>query len=190
MEEDFKEMLEQYLDYSIIEEKKILDEEEADSLNNSKSESPFDKEEAISIDKFVNDYLGYEMNCSTLYHSGLRELGLEYVVGISNDFANDNVEYVKRGFILLVIDARGKRGTYLNPEYVKKYFEKDDIVEEYKIFSRLQEIELSKLNAFYTKYMLAKAKFDDINTFLDVLRESRSVRKLERIKKERRNKND
>ena len=181
--EDFGKLLEAYLDYQTIELKKSMDEKDDNNIQKSKTSSPFSKDDSISIDRFVKEYLGYDMDCATLYHSGLKELKLDYVIGISNDFANDNVEYVKKGYLLLVLDARGNRGTYMNPIYIKKYLEKDDIVEKYKMFTKLQEINLSKINLYYTKYLVALEEFDALDKFMKVAKESRSINKLENMRK-------
>lgn len=84
-------------------------------------EKYFDKySDTISIGKFVNCYLGIDADCRNLRHMGLKSLESPYEVGISNAYADKNPEYVKNGMILLVLDSRGDRASYINPVVLKK----------------------------------------------------------------------
>lgn len=180
--EDFEKLLEEYLNFEEFEV------EEEENLEQSKSagsrkESPFTVDDAISIDRFVNAFLGYQMNCSTLYHSGLRQLELDYVIGVDNGFANKNIEYVKRGFLLIVIDARGKRGTYINPVYIQKYLNKEDIEKTYKSFRRAQQIELAKIKTYYNKYLEAQMSYNELERFERLIKETHKESKIKVIEK-------
>ena len=185
--ESFEQLLDDYLDFEDYEFKEEDYEEEVEEKQ-VRTESPFTSEDAISMTKFVTAFLGYQMDCSNLYHSGLRELGLERAIGVDNNFANKNVEYVKRGFLLIVIDAKGNRGTYLNPVYIQKYLERDDVENIINTFNRLKEVEKKKAKLYYDKYMTAMVKHDEIERFIQVLREAHKEGKVRKL--ERRMKND
>ena len=186
--ETFEQLLEEYLDFEFFEDK----EDDFDIYEKSeilaRTESPFTIDDAISITKFVTTFLGYQMDCSNLYHCGLRELGLDNVIGVDNNFANKNIEYVKKGFLIIVIDAKGKRGTYLNPVYIQKYLEKDDVEDLYNAFHKLQAIELKKINDYYEKFRQAKIAYEEIERFTQLLKETHKEGKVKRL--ERRYKND
>ena len=189
-EENFLELLEQYLDNEQIESKKRNDQEEDKKQDHITSESNFNIEDTISIGRYVNDYLGIPGNCSKLYHSGLKELGCSYVMGVDNNFANKNPELVRQGYLLLVIDARGNRGTYINPYYLQKLMTKDNIEKELKAFSKKKQIELTKLSEYYRKYLEVKAEYDNNNKFYNVLRETHKVKQLKKLMKKEDVKND
>ncbi|MBE6161620.1 MAG: hypothetical protein E7158_05345 [Firmicutes bacterium] len=184
--EDFEKLLEDYLDFEEYGEKdKDLDIYECKS---SSTESPFTQEDSISISKFVNHYLEFDCDAKNLYHSGLRELQLDYVIGIDNNFANKNSEYVKRGFLLIVIDAKGKRGTYLNPVYIKKYLERADIAKVLSTFQKIQQIEFPKLDEYFNRYLEALMQFEEREKFKTLLLETHKMNKIRKL--ERRMKND
>ena len=92
-EESFYDLFEQYLDEEEIKSKKELDlEEKSEDIINT--DSPFTIEDTITLNDFVNNFLMIECDASNLYHSGLKDLKCQYVVGVSNDFANKNPETV------------------------------------------------------------------------------------------------
>ena len=184
--EDFSKLLDDYLDFEGIEYEDEIEEKKKNST--TRVESPFTDEDAISIDRFVNAFLGYQTDCSNLYHSGLRDLELDFVIGVDNNFANKNPEYVKRGYLLIVIDARNNRGTYLNPVYIQKYLNKEDILRTYYKFSRMKNIELDKLEYYYAKFLEAQRAYEELERFITILRETNKENKVRKL--ERRNKND
>ena len=190
-EENFLDLLDNYLDLETIEQKKREDKEE--TVSNKKhiqTESVFTEEDSISIARYVNDYLGISGDCSKLYHSGLKEIGCSYVMGIDNNFANKNPELVHQGYLLLVIDSRNHRGTYVNPYYLKKMITKNDIEKELKTFSKKKQIELTKLSEYYKKYLEVKAEYDNNNKFYNLLKETHKVKQLKKIMKKEDVRND
>ena len=132
-QENFLELLEEYLNDEEIEMKKRLDQENDDEKKIT-TNSPFRVEDTISISRFANEYLEITGNCSNLYHSGLKDLGCKYLVGVDNNFANKNPELVYKGYLLLVVDAHHDRGTYINPYYIKEFLKNSNIEKEYNIF--------------------------------------------------------
>ena len=162
MEENFEELLDLYLDDEIIEEKKNNDElEELKEKVSVKVESVFTTEDSITIGRFVNDYLNIDGDCERLYHSGLKDLNSDYVMGVDNNYANKNPELVKQGYLLLVVDARGKRGTYVNPFYLEELLNRDEVDKEFKSISKLRINDIEKLAEYYNKYMELKTRVDN-----------------------------
>ena len=190
-EDSFLDLLEEYLDDDVIEQKKHDDEKEnKKETKKTQTESTFVEEDSISISRYVNDYLGIPGNCSKLYHSGLKELGCEYVMGVDNNFANKNPELVHQGYLLLVIDAKHHRGTYINPYYLRKIMNKDDVEKELKAFSKKRQIELKKLSEYYKKYLELKAEYDNNTKFYSLLKETHKEKQLRKIMKKEDVKND
>lgn len=93
--------------------------------------------DGISIQNFVRDYLGTEHNCSKLKHQGLKSFDNPYVIGVSNDFALKNFDYVVRNELIIVIDDYGNPGTYINPIIIKKLIELETYKEQLKIISSI-----------------------------------------------------
>ena len=183
-EDSFLDLLEEYLDDDIIEKK--LQEDQDDNIQEKKkiqSESVFTEEDSISISRYVNDYLGIPGNCSKLYHSGLKELGCEYVMGVDNNFANKNPELVHQGYLLLVMDAKHHRGTYINPFYLLKLMNKDNVERELKAFSKKRQIELKKLSEYYKKYLEVKEEYENNTKFYSILKETHKVKQLRKMMK-------
>lgn len=128
-EENFYELVNQYLDLESIYEKLEKD-KEVENHSDSLKKSPFSIDDTISINSFVNKFLNIQTDATNLYHCGLKKLNCPYVIGVSNEFANKNPEYVKLGFLLIVIDAHKNRGTYFNPIYLHKVLEMDKIKDD------------------------------------------------------------
>ena len=147
--EDFGSILDLYLDQDEIEEKIKQDKNnEAKNKKNSKTKSNnFSK--VISISDFVNYYLGAEHDCTALKHQGLKSFKNPYVVGVSNNFALKNPDCVMRNEILVVIDAFGNPGTYINPKLLKNV----ETMEEYKFLLGL--LHKIKLHSFENANNLA-----------------------------------
>ena len=69
------------------------------------------------------------MDCSKhvrgITHALLRKLTDDHVVGIDNDFAFYNPQYLKNEYLIVVCDSNGDFGTYLNPTLLADYIETD-----------------------------------------------------------------
>ena len=187
LDENFIELLDQYLDEEEIESKKESDlmEEKREQLKNF-SDSNFTVEDTITIGRFVNDYLEIPGDCSKLYHSGLKDLGSDLVMGVDNNFANKNPELVKQGYLLLVIDSRNKRGTYVNPFYLERVLNKNEVELEFNIFSKAGIHDLEKLVEYYNKYMELLERVENNQRFYDLLRQAHKTKHLNKLLEKRR----
>lgn len=179
---DFIKALDEYLDDEMIQEKIEEDIEEEKIKKNVKHDSNFTTEDTITISRFVNEFLGLQADCSNLYHSGLKDLNISLVVGVDNNFANKNPEYVKSGLLLLVIDAKGNRGTYINPKKLHEFFEKEEIDEEFKVFMKQRISDIRKVSDYYAKYNELKEKIELNESFYRFLVEARKVKKAKEAK--------
>ena len=181
MEENFLDLLEQYLDEEEIELKKREDFiQEEQEKNIIQTESNFSKEDSISIDRYVNEFLGIPGDCSNLLHCGLKDLECDYVMGIDNNFANKNPELVHQGYLLLVIDSHNKRGTYVKPIYLRKYISKD-AERELELFYKKRLHDLKRLEQFYNEYQLVLNEVQNNEKFYNLLRENNKVKQLNKI---------
>ena len=150
--EDFKDLLDQYMDIDVINEKVNGDiKEQMEKTNyNKRSENNFVK--TITIREFVNKYLGIEHECNNLKHQGLKSFNSPYIIGVSNDFASKNPEYVLKNDILVVIDSYKNPGSYINPNLLRQI----ETMEEYKYaLSLLEKITLndfSNLKELFVDY--------------------------------------
>ena len=182
MDENFIDLLDEYLCSEELEMKKIEDQEKiVKEIKNNHTESPFTEDDYISIDRYVNDCLGIKMNCSHLYHCGLKDIGTPYVMGVSNDFANKNPELVKQGYLLLVKDARHNRGTYINPIYLDRILKKEEAEKELKVLSHQRDVDLQKLDMFYRQYQEQKLLVEKNEEFYNVLKETHKVKQVKQF---------
>lgn len=182
MEEKFCDLLEEYLNEEEISIKKEQDEEFFlnSNENTKKKASPFGLENTISIQEYATQYLGFKGNYETLLHCGLKELKCPYVVGVDNRFANKNPELVYKGFLLLVLDYKKRRGTYINPIYLRKMITRFD--ERALLLLQRQRIhDLEKLQLLFAQYECLKEQVEKNQAFLELLRKLHKNEKLEEL---------
>lgn len=182
-EESFCELLEQYLDSDEINKKITLDDEYEEMSDNISSDSPFTIDDTITINDFVNNFLMIKCDASNLYHCGLKYLKCPYVVGVANDFANKNPELVKQGKLLLVTDGKKRRGTYVNPVYLRKVLGKEDVEKEFELFTRQRIQDLEKLDEFYSQYIVLRELVEMNQDFYNLLAKQNKLKNLKKIKK-------
>ena len=142
--ENFESMAD--VDLSLYDDASAYEQEEEENVKvNKRTESVFTEDDTITISRFVNNYLGINMNCSGLYHEGLKELLGAYEVNdritpadflfpLPNRIADSNPQLVYDGYILVVIDNKnnGVRKDYLSPTILKEILRKQE-VEEHRL---------------------------------------------------------
>ena len=187
--EDFKELLENYLDEEEIAKKREEDSSEELEIKNNKTINNFHI--TISIQDFVNYYLGTEHDCKNLKHRGLKSFNNPYVIGISNDFATKNPDYVRRNEILVVIDDYGNPGTYINPNLLRKIKTMEECKHLLKLLQKVRIYNLEKINKLYTEYMNIQNKILDLEKIyvdgcdlLYVLNKNNILRKIKKYVRE------
>lgn len=187
--EDFKELLEKYLDEEEIAKKREEDSSEELEIKNNKTINNFLI--TISIKDFVNYYLGTEHDCKNLKHRGLKSFNNPYVIGISNDFAAKNPDHVRRNEILVVIDDYGNPGTYINPNLLRKIKTMEECKHLLKLLQKVRIYNLEKINELYTEYMNIKNKILDLEKIyvdgcdlLYVLNKNNILRKIKKYVRE------
>ena len=158
--ENFEELLENYLNEEEIIKKREEDSFETVETKANRTINNF--QITISIQDFVNYYLGTEHNCKNLKHRGLKSFNNPYVIGISNDFATKNPDCVRRNEILVVIDDYGNPGTYINPNLLKKIKTMEECKHLLKLLQKVRIYNLENVNKLYTEYMSIQSKIFDL----------------------------
>ena len=202
----------QMIDQENREEK--AEEQQNRKKSNHSTESRFPETIAISIKDYVEHYLGIasiprleivehtkykkgkkvktktttRINYDTLWHHGLKEIGSPLVFGVDNEYANKNPDKVYSGELLLVIDSKGNRGTYVNPEFIKQLIESEDIEQELKKLRRTGIHQLDELEEYIRECVNLQVKYETTlkqnKKTLEMLKETHKMRKFKELKKE------
>lgn len=117
------------------------------------------KIDGISIQTFVEHYLGTRHDCYMLKHQGLKSFNNPYLIGVSNDFAIKNFDYVGKNELVIVIDDFGNPGTYVNPLNIKKLMELEVCKEKIKL---LNNISCHNFNEAAILYQMCSQLISDI----------------------------
>lgn len=216
-QEDFEMMLEDYMDEDIIDEiikQDELEEDRQQKKGGRPTETKFPMAITISINDYVTCYLGLQsipaieevehhvyrrgkkiklqstqkVNHTTLWHHGLKDIGSPLVFGVANDYANKNPDKVYGGELLLVIDAKGNRGTYVNPVFLRQLIESEDIEQELKKLRRTGIHQLDELEEYIRTCAQLQLKYESTKVqtekTLEVLHETHKMHKYKQLKKE------
>lgn len=138
--------------------------------------------DSISIGQFVNQYLEIDADCSNLKHIGLRSFCSPLVIGVSNTYADKNPELVKRGFLLIVLDCKKNKGTYINPIKLRELIDKDLIEDELNELEKIRISNLEELSIHYTKYMKILEQYMRLENFYNIVKELNKSDNIELIK--------
>lgn len=162
--ENFKEMLEDYLDENEINSKKKIDSEEIiKKKNHSKYKHQF--ENTITIREFVNNYLGINNSCENLRHIGLKSFGSPYIIGVSNDFAIKNNEFVLRNEILIVVDTYGNPAAYVNPNLLRQITTMEELKNTINILEKIRLNSLLGIKSLYDQYDFINKQINQLSLF-------------------------
>ena len=183
--EDFSKMIDEYWDDEMVQSKITADQEDdvdEEEFVDSRIDSPFTPADEISIDDFVNRYLDIKGNFSRFRHFELKTLNCPYIIGVKNEYADQNVDFVKnKKYLLIVIDRNGKRGTYINPVIAREFF--DFNPEDAKEFMSQRKNDFEHLVEFFENYLKIKAKYEAYQEFFNILKETKKIMKFKSIKK-------
>lgn len=162
--ENFEEMLENYLDENEINSKKKMDFEEIiKKKNHSKYKHQFEK--TITIREFVNNYLGINHDCENLRHIGLKSFKSPYIIGVSNDFAIKNNEFVLRNEILIVVDSYGNPAAYINPNILKQITTMEELKNTINILEKIRLNSLLGIKSLYDQYDFINKQINQLSLF-------------------------
>lgn len=160
--ENFENLLDKYIDENQIKEKIKLDikkeQEEVKIMKDKKVSDKFLR--TISINEFVNYYLGSKHNCQNLKHKGLKSFENPYVVGISNEFAIKNPDCITRNEIVVVIDAYGNPGTYINPELLKNIQNMEEYKRILNIWKNVHIHDFEDIQTLYSEFSKIMSKIN------------------------------
>ena len=188
MEENFKDLLDQYWNDEEVNEKlnnDLIEEEEEQQENNpviydSRIDSPFNVADEISINDFINEYLKIKGDYTKFRHYELRNMDCPYVIGVANEYADNNPDFVKKKkYLLIVIDRNGNRGTYVNPVIAHEFFDYD-YEEAEKIINNPEH---EHVDEFISELRRIKAEYKAYQEFFNILRETKKITKFKKIEK-------
>lgn len=141
-------------------------------------EKTIDSKYKISLNDFVNKYLKTNGDFSYLRHKDLKSLNSPFVVTVSYDYVNDNIEYLLSGYILLVNDRFNNIGCYINPKMLTKACCYDEIENKIKKSSPLKEF---KDLGIIKNCML---QLNEIEPIIQILEDNQKIYKLYEIKEQ------
>ena len=216
-EENFELLLDDYMDEEELNQQFEADEKEIKKEQKKSShstESKFPETIAISIKDYVEHYLGIasipsveiiehtkykkgkkvktktttRINYDTLWHHGLKEIGSPLVIGVDNEYANKNPDKVYSGELLLVIDSKGNRGTYVNPAFIRQLIESEDVEKELRKLRKTGIHQLDELEEYIRACVDLQVKLDaaekQTKKTLEVLKDTHKMKKFKELKKE------
>jgi len=160
--EKFEDMLEMYLNEEEIEYKKKIDEEEME-IEKKTNKYRHEFKNTITIREFVNCYLETEHDCDNLKHVGLKSFKNPYVIGVSNDFAIKNMEYVLKNEILIVTDAYNNPAAYINPIILKQIETMEQLKYTMNILEKIRIHNIANIKKLYEE-------FDDLNKRMKLIK--------------------
>ena len=190
------------------------DEERTTSRDHHHTESKFDDSISISINDFVSLYLGIDFtpgtvertkiyyakdetgkrrankvtttktSYKTLWHQGLKDIGSPFVFGVSNEYANKNPDKVYDGELLLVVDSKGNRGTYINPKYLQALMYNDELKKKLAELRRTGISDLELLADYMEECARLQAQIDINRKVEKMLKETHKIQKFKELKKE------
>lgn len=191
-EENFEQLLEQYIDDNEIEEKKRLEDEKYYYEKKASLDSHNDlsnlNEYTITIEEFIRDYLKMDVckiEAKNLTHKNFKDLTKDnpLVIGIYNGYV-DIDEVVKRDYIL-VTDCFGNIGSYLNPCALRDLTRLDIISKQLKLMSKIRITILSDLDRLYKEYNSALKEHEYLklkcSNYYEMLKKANKTKTLKHI---------
>lgn len=140
--------------------------------------------DSISIGQFVSQYLEINVDCTNLKHKGLKSFDSPFVIGVSNSYADKNPELVKKGFLLLVLDCKKNKGTYINPIALRSLLDKELVEDELRELQKIRTHNFEEMNDFFQKYMEVAQMQEQLERFYGIMKELRKESSLEKIKRQ------
>lgn len=169
-EENFGELLDQYIDDTEIEEKKRLEDKEyGEEKSNLESHNDLShlSSYAITITEFIKDYLEMDISkieTQNLTHKNFKDLTKDnpLVIGIYNKYVD--IDEVVKGDYILVTDYFGNIGSYLNPNHLRDLTRLEIIKKQLKIMGKIRISMLSELDELYNRFLLVAEEYEYLSS--------------------------
>ena len=162
MAEDFGKLFEKYMTGSL--EKYYSDFDYIDSPTIKKKRVEFEDGQYIEMNNFIEEYLPGFVDCSRhvkgLTHATLKKLTAGNLIGIDNDFAFYNPQYLKNKYLIVVCDYNGDFGTYLNHKLLDEYIKAGTAREDIKKMSKTIYHDMKVVRIIYMKLQKAIETFE------------------------------
>jgi hypothetical protein len=179
--ENFESMAD--VDLSLYDDASQYEQEEEENVRvNKRTESVFTEDDTITISRFVNSYLGINMDCSNLYHEGLKELlgayeindritPADFLFPLPNRIADNNPQLVYDGYVLVVIDNKknGCRKDYLSPTILKEILRKPEVEEHRKELTRNGVKDFNHLGEYINEFYAVSQELTTIELYEQIV---------------------
>ena len=186
--ENFEVLLDSYLNLNEIENKIQSDNEEiAKEEKNLAIKKGIDYDNTITIHDFLKNYLHARTNpeFDKMTLPTLKLLGYKssFVMGVHEKFAKNNPELLDQGFLVLVKDTEHNRAIYINPYFICKLLEDEEIDLKLKKFSNSKSINLEDIDEYYNEYQKLLGDKEDNEITYNIIKRTRKEKKFVRLKK-------
>lgn len=185
--EDFELLLDSYLNEKEIENKKQSDDDEiAKEEKKIAIKKGINYDNTITIHEFLKNYLHAHTNpeFDKMTLPTLKLLGYKsgFVMGVHENFAKNNPELLEQGFLLLVKDPEHHRAIYINPYFIYKLLEDEEIDLELKKFSNPKSINFEEISNYYNEYQKLLWDKEDNEITYNIIRRTHKERKFVKLK--------
>ena len=139
-----------------------------------KNLSRFDKvKDMIRMEEFVIQYLndGVYVDCHKLTHKQLKSFNNPYVVAVSYEFVDANIELVLTNKILLVSDHHGNIAPYINPQELRRLKNLGSIEDQITELKKVRINQLSKLVSLWGQMQVLLYEKNQIEGTIEILEE-------------------
>ena len=184
------------VDLSLYDDASAYEHEEEENVRvNRRTESVFTEDDTITLGKFVNNYLGIRIDCSNLYHEGLKDLLDAYQINsmitpadllfpLPNRVADEHPKLVYDGYVLIVIDNKNKgvRKDYVNPNILKAILRKGEVEARKKELTRVGIRDLDFLHEYIYEFNAVCQELSSIELYEQIVDSVKRHTKLEGLK--------
>ncbi len=149
-----------------------------------KNLSRFDKvKDTMRMEDFVIQYLndGVYVDCYKLTHKQLKSFNNPYVVAVSYEFADANIELILTNKILLVSDRYGNIAPYINPRELKRLETLGSIEDQITELKKVRINQLSKLVNLWGQMQILLYEKDQIEGTIGILEEINRSSKVDEL---------
>lgn len=185
--ENFEVLLDSYLNLNEIENKIQSDNEEiAKEEKKLAIKKGIDYDNTITIHDFLKNYLHARTNpeFDKMTLPTLKLLGYKssFVMGVHEKFAKNNPELLDQGFLVLVKDTEHNRAIYINPYFIYKLLEDEEIDLKLKKFSNSKSINLEDIDEYYNEYQKLLGDKEDNEITYNIIKRTRKEKKFVKLK--------
>ena len=136
-------------------------------------------ENAITIYRFCNEYLGIPGTFFSLTHKDLKKLVPVYAISLPFEFIDKNMELLSNGTCLCVLDKSNNPAVYVDPNKLRQAAEYEDLKKELrklrKTYNSLEEL---------FEFANVLRRLEETQAIIKILKDCGRYSELQLIKKE------